>query len=43
VAADGPSPLQQVYPARGQAVVMFGNLTRYPVEALAGTMPGRAN
>lgn len=34
--------LMRLYPARGQAVVMFGNLTRYPVEALAGTILGRA-
>ena len=35
--------LMRLYPARGQAVVMFGNLTRYPVEALAGTVSSRAN
>jgi hypothetical protein len=32
----------RLYPASGQAVVMFGNLTRYPVEGLAGTIPVRA-
>jgi hypothetical protein len=35
--------LMRLYPARGRAVVMFGNLTRYPVEALAGTIPGRVD
>jgi CubicO group peptidase (beta-lactamase class C family) len=34
--------LMRLYPASGQAVVMFGNLTRYPVEGLAGTIPVRA-
>jgi hypothetical protein len=28
--------------ADGQAFVMFGNLTRYPVEGLTGTIPVRA-
>ena len=28
--------------ARFPALVMFGNRTRYPVEALAGTIAGRA-
>ncbi|HEX6855022.1 MAG TPA: serine hydrolase domain-containing protein [Streptosporangiaceae bacterium] len=30
--------LMRLYPASGQAVVMFGNLTRYPVEDLARTV-----
>ena len=34
--------LMRLYPASGQAVVMFGSLTRYPVERLAGTIPVRA-